>query len=92
MLEDEELRSRRVQAYGIWWVTLISLGFALRTICAVSASSVNGTARGELNELVEDEEWNVETDDIEIRSLFFLFFLEVCENKYRNDENTNRRG
>jgi len=72
-------------------VTLISLGFALRTICAVSASSVNGAARGELNELVEDEEWNVVTDDIEIRSLFF-FFLEGCGSKYKNDENMNSGG
>lgn len=69
MFEDE-VRSMTVQAYGIWWVTLISLGFVLRTICAVSANSVNGTARGVLSELVEDEEWNVEMEDIEIRSLF----------------------
>jgi len=42
----------------------MSLGRSLRTICAVSGSSVSGTTFGKLRELVEDVEWNVAMDDM----------------------------
>lgn len=53
-----------VQAYGIWCVTLMSLGFSLRMIWAVSGSSVRDTSLGMLKEVCEDDEGRVATEDI----------------------------
>ena len=46
-------------------MTLISLGLSLRTIWAVSGSSVKGTTLGVVpNEVVEAVEWNVAMEDM----------------------------
>lgn len=69
------VRSIRVQAKGIWWVTLMSLGRSLRTICAVSGSSVRGTVFGKLKELVEDVEWKVAMEDMSCMCAFMFALL-----------------
>lgn len=53
----------------------MSLGRSLRTICAVSGSSLRGTSFGKLKELVEDVEWKVAMDDMSCMCVLLLGYL-----------------